>query len=179
MNDLDTQNKEDLDIYTINYNFLHALSALTYGTEEDFINDNLKKCLSQDIISAYSAFDPIWLEYGIIVEDCTKQEPCMIYENPYLGLKYSLGSDEVQNNYWPYAVKKVNLPIGWKLEKGCDNMVPSAFRLINDNGKTIKTLSFFDDHQLSKPKTQNVLDMIDSVFDEMDVKSSDNKFTLT
>ena len=62
----------------------------------------MKKCLSQDIISAYSALDPIWLEHGIIVEDCTKQEPCMIYENPYLC------SDEVQNNYWPYVVKKVN-----------------------------------------------------------------------
>lgn len=181
--------KNDHDSYMISYKFLNAMSVLTYGTKEDFINDKLNQCLKHGIISTSSAADPIWLEQGIIVEDCSKKEPCMIYDNPYLGLlKYSLGSDEVQYNYWPYSVKKVNLPIGWKLEKGCDcsrHMVPSAFKLIDNNGKTIKTLSFFTvDDELNKPRKQNVLEMIDSVFDEIEngidnIKTSDNTFTIT
>ena len=167
----------------INYNFLRAVSALTYGTEEDFTNDKLKQCLNHGIISTYAATNPIWLEQGIIVEDCSNPEPYMIYENPYTGLEYSDQPKKI-NRFWPYSVKKVHLPEGWKLEKGCEcssHMMPSAFRLIDYNGKTIKTLSFFElDKRLSKPRKQNVIEMIDSVFDEMDnVKNLDNTFTLT
>lgn len=176
---------EDQDVHTINYNALRAMNAIIYGDDSDFINDKLKECLDHGIISDFAAKDPVWSQYKIVVEDCKLEEPVMEYKNPYLGLEYTLGEEPKKpKKFWPYLVKRVHLPPGWKLVKGCDchtHMVPSAFRLVDDQHKTVKTLSFFDIlHHENKPQRHNVMEMIDAVFDEMENNTHlDKTFTIT
>ncbi|MCJ7636064.1 MAG: hypothetical protein MUO21_01090 [Nitrososphaeraceae archaeon] len=168
----DDPKKPDVYSYAVAFNYLLAMSALSYGDISDFISDNLKKCLDNGIVSAHAATDPIWMEKEITVEDCSNQEPCMEYNNPFTGLRYNDDPQtQTAKRYWPYPVKKVNLPVGWKLLKGCgcnSNMVLDAFSLVDNNNNIIKTLSFFEADDYNKPKKRDVIEMIDSVFDEME-----------
>ena len=163
--------------YAHAYKFLRINAAAEYGDNVNFINetsfiaDNLEKCLNNGIISAGAAADSVWHEHGITVEECSTEELCMEFNNPYSALIYDHVKDQNEiKKYWPFPVKRVLLPNGWRLEKGCDcsrNIEPSTFRLIDGTGKTIKSLVFLNmEYYQNKSKRHNIIEMVDSVFDE-------------
>jgi hypothetical protein len=116
--------------------------------------DNMKECLDNGIISKYASNDNVWEEYNINVSDCDQVK---MSKQPHV-----LTYDVVEQDYWPYKFKKVNLPDGWKFKMGCEcgsNMNPSSFRLFDENGNVVKDLDYFPDNreELSKQAKENNL----------------------
>ncbi|ARF11846.1 hypothetical protein Klosneuvirus_2_282 [Klosneuvirus KNV1] len=123
------------------FNFLSLMSELGYGSKADFIKDKMEDCLKNNIISKTASEDSVWTEHQILIEDQNQVTPI----NPHRRLRYDDPTPQTQ--YWEFGFKKVKLPEGWRLEKGCGcgrNMDPSNFSIINANNKTVKTLSYFD-----------------------------------
>ena len=151
---------------SININFLLTMSRLGYGTEYDFINDKMDECLINNIISKEASEDEVWSKYNIKIEN---QEP-LLMANKY-SLSYSDSTSRTR--CWDFDLKKVILPTGWSLSRGCGcgrDMNLSSFTINDDKDNVIKTLSFFS-HNKIKPQSplMNAMDMLESpIYDEME-----------
>jgi hypothetical protein len=131
------------------HHFMLILQRLCYGTNLDFIKDVMDDCLLNNIISEEATHDPIWTEHKIEIIDTDKIEKHIL---PSI-LEYSDDNDLSNKHkgkekvYWDINLKKVNLPIGWTIKRGCScghNINQSSFMLINDKNELIKDLCFFN-----------------------------------
>ncbi len=169
INNIDWQVEPDtqkLLSYATCYNMLRIGAKINYPTKRNFIEDVLPDCLIKEIITDEAGTNPIWAKLGITITD---SDPVELH-NPYQLLRYSDDktpnpssepSSEPSKVYWPYSFKKVCLPNGWSLHKGCGcgtNMNPSCFTLVDDEGNTIETLAYFSDP--SDPPPFDIFDLL-------------------
>jgi|SRR5579872_6574580 len=134
---------DKLKMYALCVNFLMISAALEFGTESDFIRFALSDCLASNIISAEASEHPVWAKLGI---EMTESEPIPAY-NPYKLLRYSNDkTEEKPLGYWKFPLKKVKLPPGWTLQRGCScgwNFNLSSFILMDDRGNVVETMYYF------------------------------------
>lgn len=159
------------------YNFLRAINSLYYGTKEDFIKSKMESCLNDSIISAECANNKFWVNRQIEVVESGPVE----MKNPHRALKYSLdGSEpaEEPKQYWRLDFKKVLLPDGWYMTKGCScgrNFSPDTFCVIDNNNGIVETLKYFSDYRVDEEKSGlerfcDDMDDVDDVMDNLDDK---------
>ncbi len=127
-----------------------------YGEKIDFIQDDMEKCLAENIISKEASEDPIWNELGIEIINCDRVQarkcPRLLYQPKIYWDDYT---DD--NKVAKYQFRKVVLPEGWSLKKGCGcsrKMNPSSFILCDQNGKEQKTLTYFPNFDLKNSKSK-------------------------
>lgn len=156
--------------YATCYNMLRIGAKINYPTKRNFIKDVLPDCLIKGIITEEASTNPIWAKLEITISDSESVE----LHNPFQPLRYS-DSDtpylEPPKVYWPYNFKKVCLPNGWSLHKGCEcgaNMNPSCFILVDDKGNTIETLAYFSDP--SDPPPVDIFDLLIPVHDSVPIE---------
>lgn len=135
---------DKLETYALTLNVMLIFAALEFGTKEDFIRFALSDCLSEGIISAEASEHPIWAKLGIEIIEC---DPIPAY-NPYKLLRYidDKSEEEKPLGYWKFPLKRVQLPPGWVLHKGCScgaNFNSSSFTLMDDKGNIVETLCYF------------------------------------
>jgi len=158
MNKNGTQKNQDIDLKTfaLAYNFLRIFSDVTYGTKSDFIKDKLQDCLNKGIITEEIANDNFWEQNSIIIHNCDFVD----MDSPYGRLTYSVKEDN-DSRKWPFNFKKIILPNGWYMKKGCDcgrNMDPASFTIFNEKDQCLKTFAYFlntdyEDENFSKIET--------------------------
>lgn len=134
---------KDLYTYASIFNMMMISEALGYPTKQNFVKDVMYNCLGNNIITKEASMHPIWNTLNIEVVETQPIE----LNNPYKLLRYS-DTPPDPKTYWMYEFKKVMLPDGWKLKRGCScgsNLNTSSFSLIDNNGNVIETLAYFND----------------------------------
>ncbi len=155
----------------ITYNFLRIMRNMEYGTVTDFISDAMNECLQKGIISQKASENEVWYKYNIPI---LEQEPVEM-KRPFASLPYIDESEPYKakaKEYWPFKLKRVELPNGWRLEKGCEcggNISPSTFRIYDDKNTIIVNLEYFPKFNSydEKPPMEKIMDRIDDNLEKL------------
>lgn len=103
------------------------------------IGDNMKNCLTHNIISDKSSKDDIWSQHNIEIHNVPEELKIHTQKNNVASL---LSEKPV---YWDYEFKHIILPNNYRLEMGCEcgtNIDMGSFTLYIDDAP-VKTLSYF------------------------------------
>lgn len=173
MDQTEDSNLQNLIIYARAINFLLSLEKLTYGFMHDFLADNFRSCIENNLITVtcYLKNKQFWQDHNIrgyhilgnadsssdslvsFVETCEmndKHRECLQVKGPPGVLRYS----DTPKKYWKFPMMQLELPEGFKLVYGCEcesdiSWKLGTFRVANKDGNTLLTTSFFETKEVN------------------------------
>lgn len=126
--------KIDMDLVR-SVNFFLIMNKIESVGPHHFIRTSMEDCLKKGIITKYASENPVFKDFVM--------KPVQVKNNAHI-----LNTDSVV--FWPFEFLSVELPSGWRMEKGCGcgRLMDSSSVNIIKGDEIVATVSLFSQKEM-------------------------------